>query len=246
MDRNFARALTLVLRHEGGFVNHPNDPGGATNKGVTLATFRRYVKPNGTIEDLKRITDEQVATVYRRHYWDAVLGAELPDGVDYAVFDFAVNSGVSRAARYLQAVVGATQDGVIGPATIKAARSAGPTEVIQDLCDRRLAFLKGLKTWPTFGRGWSSRVAEVRAEALKMTAPDPGPTPMPAAMPTLHPGDKGDAVKVLQRALHARGRTLAIDGHFGPLTLTAVRAFQEQWGLTADGIVGPKTWAALS
>lgn len=246
MDRNFARALKLVLRHEGGFVNHPDDPGGATNKGVTIGTFRRYVNPKGTVEDVKRITDEQVATVYRRHYWDAVLGAELPDGVDYAVFDFAVNSGVSRAARYLQAVVGTTQDGVIGPATIRAVRGVASAKIVQELCDRRLAFLKGLKTWPTFGKGWSNRVAEVRAEALKMTAPDPVATPKPAAMPTLYPGDRGDAVKALQRALNARGRTLSIDGHFGPLTLAAVRAFQEQRGLTADGIVGAKTWAALS
>lgn len=246
MDRNFARALKLVLKHEGGFVNHPSDPGGATNKGITIGTFRRYVKPNGTIEDLKRITDDQVATVYRRHYWDAVLGAELPDGVDYAVFDFAVNSGVSRAAKYLQAVVGVTQDGVIGPATIKAARQIMHAKIIHDLCDKRMSFLKGLSTWKTFGKGWTNRVTGVRSEALKMTAPDPLATPKPAAMPTLYPGDRGDAVKALQRALNARGRTLSIDGHFGPLTLAAVRAFQEQRGLTVDGIVGPKTWAALS
>lgn len=183
MDRNFQRALKLVLKHEGGWADHPADPGGATMKGVTLATFRRYVKPNATKDDLRKITDEQLATVYRRFYWDAVLGAELPDGVDYAVFDFAVNSGPSRAAKYLQGVLGVAQDGKIGPQTVKAARSVPLASTINALCDRRLAFLKGLKTWGTFRKGWSSRVAGVRSEALKMiSAPDvPKPTPVPTA-----------------------------------------------------------------
>src|SRR5690606_36971563 len=161
MDRNFARALPLVLKHEGGFVNLAADPGGATNKGVTLATFRAYVKPGGTVEDLKRITDEQVATVYYRHYWAAVNAAALPSGIDYAVFDFAVNSGPARAAKYLQAVLGVEQDGRVGPKTIAAAKARDDRDVINRLCDERLAFLKritsgGKRLWDTFGRGWES------------------------------------------------------------------------------------------
>src|SRR5690606_33792979 len=120
MDRNFKRALSLVLKHEGGWADHPSDPGGATMKGVTIGTFRRYVKPNATKDDLRRITDEQVATVYRKHYWNAVRADDLPAGADYAVFDFAVNSGPSRAAKYLQAVLGVAQDGKIGPQTLAA------------------------------------------------------------------------------------------------------------------------------
>lgn len=178
MDRNFARALKLVLIHEGGWSDNPADPGGATMKGVTLATFRRYVKPSATKADLRKITDAQLSTIYRRHYWDAVAGAELPDGVDYAVFDFAVNSGPSRAAKYLQAVAGVTQDGKIGPATLKAVRAKTHASVIHELCDARLAFLKRLDTWKTFGKGWSSRVLGVRSEALKMAAPGVSiPTP---------------------------------------------------------------------
>lgn len=182
MDRNFQRALKLVLKHEGGWADHPKDPGGATMKGVTIGTFRAYVKPNATKAELRAITDEQLATVYRRHYWDAVLGAELPDGVDYAVFDFAVNSGPKRAAQYLQGVVGVSQDGRIGPATLKAVRSFPHAKVINDLCDARMSFLKRLKTWPTFRKGWSSRVSGVRSEALKMisVAPKPSPVPRPA------------------------------------------------------------------
>lgn len=173
MDRNFPRALSLVLRSEGGWSDNLGDPGGATMKGVTLANFRRYVKANASKADLKQITDEQVATVYRRFYWDAVAGAELPAGVDYAVFDFAVNSGPGRASKYLQAAVGAVQDGRIGPATLGAVKAKPAGVVVDALYDARLVFLRRLPTWPTFGRGWSARVASVRAEALLLSAAAP-------------------------------------------------------------------------
>ena len=180
MGRNFARSLALVLKSEGGWSDNPADPGGATMKGVTLANFRRYLKAGATKADLKQITDAQIATVYRRFYWDAVLGAELPDGVDYAVFDFAVNSGPGRAAKYLQAAVGVAQDGRIGPATLAAAGAKPAGVVIDALCDARLAFLKRLPTWATFGRGWSDRVKSVRADALKMTVRPQAVAPAPA------------------------------------------------------------------
>lgn len=174
MDRNFARALALVLKSEGGWSDNPADPGGATMKGVTLANFRRYVQANATKDDLRKISDAQTATVYRRFYWDAVAGAELPDGVDYAVFDFAVNSGPGRAAKYLQAACSVTQDGKIGPATLAAVRAKPAGVIIDTLCDERLSFLKRLPTWGTFGRGWSDRVKSVRSQALLMsTAPAP-------------------------------------------------------------------------
>lgn len=192
MDRNFQRSLSLVLKSEGGFVNDPRDPGGATNKGVTLSTFRAYVDPKGTVDSLKKITDAQVSTVYRRQYWDAVHGAELPDGVDYAVFDFAVNSAPDRAKKYLQAVVGVAQDGRIGPETLAAVKAKFPAAVINPLCDKRLAFLKGLKTWPTFGKGWERRVASVRSEALNMST-GPVPTQIPAPTPTETPPAQQEA-----------------------------------------------------
>jgi lysozyme family protein len=186
MDRNFARALALVLKHEGGWSDHPADPGGATMKGVTLANFRRYVKPGATKDDLRGISDAQLATVYRRFYWDAVHGAELPDGVDYAVFDFAVNSGPGRAARYLQGVVGVVQDGRIGPVTLNATKAMMRATVINDLCDRRMRFLRGLNTWPSFGTGWTARVSGVRAAALKLAQPDAAPV-SPASVGTKEP-----------------------------------------------------------
>ena len=191
MDRNFARALALVLKSEGGWSDNPADPGGATMKGVTLTNFRRYVKADATKADLRKISDEQIGTVYRRFYWDAVAGAELPGGLDYAGFDFAVNSGPGRAAKYLQAIVGANQDGRIGPATLSAVKARPAGAVIDALCDARLAFLMRLPTWPTFGRGWSDRVGSVRTQALLLSAaampaapaPDPSPSPAPAAAP---------------------------------------------------------------
>lgn len=131
------------------------------------------MKPGGTVEDLKRITDEQVATVYYRHYWAAVNAQALPAGIDYAVFDFAVNSGPSRAAKYLQAILGVEQDGRVGPKTIAAASKADARAVINGLCDARLAFLKritsgGKLLWNTFGKGWDRRVSDVRRTALMM------------------------------------------------------------------------------
>ncbi len=168
-NRNFKRSLDLVLKYEGGYVNHPDDPGGPTNKGVTLDTFRRYVKPDGTIADLKALTVEQAGVVYKKQYWDAVRGDDLPDGVDFATFDYAVNSGVSRASKYLQDVLGVTQDGQIGPATVAAAKARDEAAVITSLCAARKKFLMGLKTWPTFGKGWAARVASVQSEAIAMT-----------------------------------------------------------------------------
>lgn len=182
MNRNFERALKLVLAHEGGWADHPKDPGGATMKGVTLATFRQFVKPGATKDDLRKITDAQLAQVYRRHYWDVVKADQLPDGLDYAVFDYAVNSGPGRAAKHLQAVLGVAQDGIIGPATLAAA-NAPTADVIKALCARRMTFLRGLKTWSTFGKGWERRVTGVRAEALAMAAAPPAPIPTPKPHP---------------------------------------------------------------
>jgi len=165
----FPEALRLVLVHEGGFSNHPKDPGGATNKGVTQAVYDAYRARGGQPKrSVRSITAAEVEAIYRREYWDKVKADQLPAGVDYCVFDFAVNSGVSRAARYLQRAVGVAQDGKIGPVTLAAVARVSPPSLIDRICNERMAFLRGLKTFATFGKGWTRRVTDVRAHAKGM------------------------------------------------------------------------------
>ncbi len=187
---NFAPALVAVLKHEGGYSNHPKDPGGATNRGITLDTFRRYVKPGASVSDLKRITDAEVAEVYRRFYWESAVNADdLPDGLDFCAFDFAVNSGPDRAGRYIQRIVGVKQDGKIGPITLAAVRAMPVEDIINRLCDDRLAFLRQLTTWGTFGKGWTNRIRETRRASLEMAAAAPV-TPHPPDDTGVKPGEK--------------------------------------------------------
>lgn len=172
--------IPRILRHEGGYVDHALDPGGATNLGITIGTLKRLgidIDGDGDsdIADLRKLSVADATRVYKVEYWDKVSADKLPDGVDYAVADFAVNSGPSRAAKMLQRVVAAKEDGVIGPKTLEAVHAADPAKVVNTLCDARLAFLRSLPTWATFGRGWGSRVAGVRKDALEdvRTAPAP-------------------------------------------------------------------------
>lgn len=169
MIGNFDTALKHVLVHEGGYVNHPADPGGATNKGITQATYNSWRRGRGLVtRSVREITDAEVASIYKGSYWDLVKGDDLPSGVDYAVFDFAVNSGPRRAAEFLQRIVGAAVDGKIGPETLGKTKAMAPVVVINTLVDKRLAWLKTLGTWNTFGRGWTNRIAGMRRDALVM------------------------------------------------------------------------------
>lgn len=214
MKHNFESSLKLVLKHEGGWADHPKDPGGATMKGITIAVYRENINPKGAKEDLRKITDAQVAQIYRSQYWDKVRGDDLPSGVDYAVFDYAVNSGVSRASKHLQGVVGKRQDGKIGPETLAATNAMLAPSVINNLCDRRMVFLRNLKTFPTFGKGWTSRVSGVRAEALKMVSADikpvaPKPASSPAAAPAKPSSNPAPAVAGIMAAILAAAAYVA-------------------------------------
>lgn len=251
MKENFDKALQCVLAHEGGFANHPKDPGGATMKGVTLLTFRRFFGAGKTVEELKQINQEQLTHIYRIDYWDKCRCDQLPNGVDYTIFDFAVNSGPGRAIKALQAVLGAKQDGVIGPLTIGLVTAREPAALIKELCDQRLAFLQGLTTFATFGKGWSRRVEEVRKTALAMASGPTGTIPeviVANAAATgvnvdydiVQRGDEGPWVIKLQKALH-----INTDGLFGPITEAALKDFQEANGLEPDGIAGRLTYRAL-
>jgi lysozyme family protein len=166
----FGRALPLVLRHEGGYVDHPKDPGGATNLGVTTGTLSTWLGRKATKAEVKALKPASVAPIYERNYWKAARCDDLPAGVDYAVFDFAVNSGVARSVMALQRAVGVADDGEIGPITLRAVRNTDPQVLIKRLCTDRLSFLTRLSTWKTFGKGWMARVQGVEKEALKMAA----------------------------------------------------------------------------
>ncbi len=186
MEKNFRIALKHVLEHEGGFVNHPADPGGATNKGVTLATYRGWIGRNVGENDLRNIPENHVKAIYRENYWNKIKGDDLPSGVDYCVFDFAVNSGPKRAAQFLQRVVNVDDDGVIGPQTLAAVNKITPVSLIVNLNKRRLDWLQGLRTWRTFGRGWTNRVKDQESKALVMAggstdavSPEPRPPSRP-------------------------------------------------------------------
>ena len=173
MKDNFERCLAHVLASEGGYVHHPHDPGGETNFGISK---RSYPK-----EDIRNMTRARAGEIYRRDYWDAVHGDDLPAGLDLVAFDSAVNSGVSRGAKWLQEALGVTADGKIGPQTLAAARQAHPVAVIDRACDLRMTFLRGLKTWGTFGKGWTRRVESVRDEAQAMAEAPARPVPTVAA-----------------------------------------------------------------
>jgi lysozyme family protein len=170
MQSNFDNCLALMLAHEGGFVNHPQDPGGMTNLGVTKRVWEEWTGHEVDEKQMRALTPEMVKPLYKRKYWDAVRADELVSGVDYCVFDVAVNSGPGRAIKFLQSAVGATPDGGFGSITMGLVRraEADPETLIKTYSDTRLQFLKSLKTWPTFGRGWDRRVNEVEAKALKM------------------------------------------------------------------------------
>lgn len=170
MRANFAQALQSVLKHEGGFVDHPADPGGMTNLGVTRKVWEEWVGHPVSEKAMQALTPVAVAPLYKKKYWDRVKGDELPTGIDYAVFDAAVNSGPGRAAKWLQACVGVEVDGDIGPKTLAAVAACDPAVLVEDYAKRRLSFLMDLPHWGTFGKGWSRRVAEVQTVASSMTA----------------------------------------------------------------------------
>ena len=169
MLSNFPASLALILKSEGGFVNHPRDPGGMTNLGVTRNVWRDWVKRDVDEAEMRSLTPELVAPLYKARYWDACKCDDLMLGIDYCVFDAAVNMGPFRAAKLLQTALGVTADGVIGRATIAATTAADPTELLEAFNQSKEEFYQSLPTFSTFGKGWLNRVAHVRQNAEKMT-----------------------------------------------------------------------------
>lgn len=167
---NFPACLADVLVHEGGYTADRRDPGNwtggkvgagelkGTKKGIAAASYPHL--------DIKNLTDAKIGEIYEANYWRKIRGDELPAGVDLSAMDYSVNSGVSRSAKELQRVVGVTVDGRVGPATVLATKAMDARTVIKGHCARRMSFLRSLAIWNTFGKGWSTRVANVEAKAL--------------------------------------------------------------------------------
>ena len=166
MKGNFERALAMVLKHEGGFVNDSRDLGGMTNKGITKKVYDAYMEKVTTEQEMRDIPDSHVSDIYKRQYWDRVNADNLASGLDISIFDWAVNSGCGRAVKALQKCVGAKQDGGLGPLTLKAVSDKDPEDLIEMISVEREAFYRKLKTFDHFGKGWLRRNKETRSHAL--------------------------------------------------------------------------------
>ncbi len=210
---NFDESLRRLLVHEGGYTNHPSDPGGPTNFGITIHDYRKYVRSGATAADVRAMRLDEAKAIYREKYWNALRCDELPAGVDYAVFDYGVNSGVGRSGKVLRRalsladVTSAVSDGVVA-----AARGRNAAQLIAAICDERLAFLKRLRTWPVFGAGWGRRVAEVRTVALAMAKAKPAARPKSGAGAKAAPAAGRGEVPLNRSARNATAGGIVVAG----------------------------------
>jgi len=254
----FEQAIELVLSHEGGFQNHPEDRGNWTGGQVGVGQLkgtRWGISAMAYPElDIANLTRTQAIEIYRRDYWKRAGCDKLPDFLRYPYFDVAVNSGPGTAARLLQQAAGVTPDGVLGPVTLAAVAARDPRELTEDFLWLRGEFFADLArrvpSQRAFLPGWILRLTAVRKVALgnarAPAAPTPPDTPPPAERPVLTRGSTGEHVRKLQEMLKSLGFDIGpTDGDFGARTESAVMRFQRQAGLLDDGIVGPITWRAL-
>ena len=149
---NFELAIERILQAEGGYVNHPSDPGGETQWGISKRSYPTL--------DIKNLTRNQAKAIYQRDFWNAINADEMYDGVAFQTLDFAVNSGIQTAIRYLQRALNVADDGHWGPTTLEASKNMSESDQIMRLNAERLDFMRKLKVWPTFGSGWAGRIAE--------------------------------------------------------------------------------------
>ena len=168
MKKNFEECMARLLEHEGGYVWHAQDPGGETNFGVTRAVYEQYVGRQVMDGEMEGLTHDDVYPIYKENYWDAVRGDDLPSGVDWSCFDWAVNSGKSRASKALQRIVGVEADGGIGPMTLRAVAEVEPEEIIKQMHYVRDKFYRSLDTFEVFGKGWVRRNDETKEQALHL------------------------------------------------------------------------------
>src|SRR5436190_14767157 len=172
MADSFDICLAFTLREEGGYVDDPADPGGATNMGITLATYRQWSgDPGAGAAQVADLTERAARAIYHSLYWNPLRADALPAGVDLSVFDMGVNAGIWGSARLLQRALGFTGeevDGCVGPETLGAAAKSDPRTLVNDLAERQAAYYRSLSDFPTFGTGWLNRTAARRSAALAM------------------------------------------------------------------------------
>ena len=210
MSDRFSACLTEALRWEGLWSDHPADPGGPTMKGVTIGVYAGYLGIQLTLANdkktyvrdatfeavkarLRKITDAEVADIYRKNYWNAVRADELPAGVDLAAVDFCYNAGPGQAVKSLQRVLGVKIDSHLGPATMAAVQRSDPTALIRTYLAERRRFYRALRTFPTFGKGWLRRADGIEAVALEMARPAGAPVMVVAAAAPLPDADAQSA-----------------------------------------------------
>ena len=228
MKSNFKDCLKATLRYEGGVSDHPDDPGGLTNKGVTQRVYSAYrAGKNLTDRSVRELTETELQDIYRKQYWAQVGGDDLPAGLDLIMFDYAVNSGAGKAVKDLQREVGAVVDGIAGVATQAALAGRDTGVLVNALCDRRLAFMRSLKGWRTFGKGWASRVAAVRGAALLMVqgAAPASPPPIEATQPKAVVSNQAKL-----KTVEGAGLSTAAIGTAGQGLMTTAQQLQPQIG----------------
>jgi lysozyme family protein len=214
---DFAPVIAFTLQAEGGFVDDPQDPGGATNMGITLATLAEWRGTACTAADVRALTQAEATAIYAARYWNAVCGSDLPAGLDLMVFDFGVNAGVSASARLLQRVAGVEQDGDIGPDTIKASACglAVLRSRIASLGALQAEYYRGLAGFAVFGAGWLARTTRRQAAALALTIHAP-PVAVPA-MPPIASSVHAGTGAAMRYAAPQPGAD-ALDDQFNPQT----------------------------
>ena len=228
-ENGFERADKKVSIHEGGYVNHPKDPGGATYKGVIQRVYDSFRKAKGlSTRSVKNLTEKERLEIYRTRYWDAIKGDKLPPGIDYVVYDGAVNSGPIQSVKWLQRALGSNYtgkvDGLVGPETLRALDAlSNHDRLVAKICELRLNFLKALKTFPTFGRGWTNRVNDVKAVGQAWAKGDVGPE--------ITYVEGGDAKALIEDAKSPPKKEVATataaTGASAGIVTTAVKSLQE-------------------
>ena len=176
MIENFEQSFNLVIKSEGGFTNDQRDSGnhlpdgrqGSTMLGCTQANWEAYVGHQVTQDDMKKLTKDDVKPLYKKNYWDAVMGDSLPSGLDYAAFDFAINAGSNASRKMVQIAVGVNNDGIFGPATLKAIQNADAKDVLGKFTSAKIKFYQSLSNFDVYGKGWLKRCADVQQIANEM------------------------------------------------------------------------------